>query len=84
MTVSVFPAGGPEPAGVYRTVGFYNHTDRDLSLTIEGRAVKLPAKTYLHAQLAPTFTWGVADRPAARETVPAGAGGLDVVFRSVE
>src|SRR5436305_482342 len=30
-TVSVFPAGGPEPAGVYRTVGFYNHTDRDLS-----------------------------------------------------
>ena len=85
MTVSVFAASGTErPTGVYRTVGFYNHTDRDLNLTIEGRAVKLPARTYLHAQLAPTFTWGHGDRPAARETVPDGAGGLDVVFRSVD
>ena len=56
-------------------------TNRDLALTIEGRAVKLPAKSYLHAQLAATFTWTHGDQPAARETVPAGAGGLDVVFR---
>jgi hypothetical protein len=82
MTVSVFAATGTErPAGGYRTVGFYNHTDRDLNLTIEGRAVKLPSRTYLHAQLAPTFTWGHGDRPAASETVPDGAGGVDVVFR---
>jgi hypothetical protein len=81
-TVSVFPASGTEKVtGVYRTVGFYNHTARDLTLTIEGRVVKLPAKTYLQAQLTPIFTWGYGDRPTARETVPDGAGGLDVVFR---
>jgi hypothetical protein len=80
--VSVFPATGTEKVtGGYRTVGFYNHTARDLTLTIEGRTVKLPAKTYLHAQLAPTFTWSHGDRAATRETVPAGAGGVDVVFR---
>jgi hypothetical protein len=82
MTVSVFAATGTErPTDGYRTVGFFNHTDRDLNLTIEGRAVKLPARSYLHAKLAPTFTWGHGDRPAARETVPDGAGGVDVVFR---
>ena len=82
MTVSVFPAGGDQAVrGGYRTVGFYNHTARDLNLTIEGRAVKLPARTYLHAQLAATFTWGHGDRPLVRETVPDGAAGVDVVFR---
>jgi hypothetical protein len=80
-SVSVFPASGEVALNGYRTVGFYNHTDRDLNLTIEGRAVKLPAKTYLHAKLGPSFTWGVGDRPAARETVPENAAGLDVVFR---
>jgi hypothetical protein len=82
VAVNVFTAAGPEPIrGGYRTVGFYNHTDRDLALTIEGQAVKLPAKTYLHAKLGPTFTWALGDRPAARQTVPTGAAGLDVVFR---
>jgi hypothetical protein len=82
LAVSVFPASGPQRvmAG-YRTVGFYNHTTRDLTLTIEGRVVKLPAKSYLHAQLAPIFTWGHSEQPAVRETVPDGAAGLDVVFR---
>lgn len=82
LIVNVFPAGRNEAAaGGYRTVGFFNHTNRDLTLTIEGRVVKLPARSYLHAQLAATFTWGCAARPTARETVPDGADGLDVVFR---
>jgi hypothetical protein len=82
LTVNVFPVKGEALIGTgYRTVGFFNHTARDLALTIEGRAVKLPARSYLHAQLAATFTWGHGDRPSARETVPDGAGGVDVVFR---
>jgi hypothetical protein len=79
--VSVFPAAGAAPATGLRKVGFYNHTDRDLSLTIEGRAVTLPAKTYLHAHLPASFTWRHGDRPAATETVPADASGVDVLFR---
>jgi hypothetical protein len=80
-SVSVFPVSGRAPAGGYRTVGFYNHTRRDLDLLIEGRAVKLPARNYLYAQLAATFTWGQGNQPPVRETVPAGAAGVDVVFR---
>ncbi|MCE9565169.1 MAG: hypothetical protein K8U57_24315 [Planctomycetes bacterium] len=84
MTVSVFPAqaGQGEFLGNgYRTVGFYNHTERDMNLTIEGRVVKLPAKMYLHAKLAPTFTWSHGENPVVRESVPTGASGVDVVFR---
>ena len=39
-------------------------------------------QTYLHAQLPPTFTWKHGDQPAATETVPADASGIDVLFRS--
>jgi hypothetical protein len=82
MTVSVFAAsGGMQVKTGYRTVGFYNHTATDLALTIEGQAVKLPAKSYLHAQLAASFTWSFGERATSRETVPEGAVGLDVVFR---
>ncbi|VTU02138.1 unnamed protein product [Gemmataceae bacterium] len=82
-SVSVFPARSDRaaPADGRKTVGFYNHTDRDVSLTIEGRAVNLPARTYLSAKLAPTFTWGHGAAAPVRATVPADASGLDVVFR---
>ena len=81
LKVSVFPAAGAAPATGLRKVGFYNHTGRDLALTIEGRAVTLPAMSYLHAQLPPAFTWACADQPAARATVPADAAGVDVLIR---
>jgi hypothetical protein len=81
LKVKVFPASGAVTATGFRKVGFYNHTHRDLALTIEGRSVTLPAMSYLHAQLPTTFTWQCADRPAARATVPADATGLDVLIR---
>jgi hypothetical protein len=80
LKVSVFPAVGAA-AGQYRKVGFYNHTTRDLALTIEGRAVTLPAKSYLFAQLPASFSWACAGKPAAKETIPADATGLDVLIR---
>jgi hypothetical protein len=82
MTVNVVPAKGTEQAvGGYRNVNFYNYTNRELSLTIEGQAVKLPAKNYVNTKLAATFTWSHGDRAAVRETVPTGSSGVDVVFR---
>jgi hypothetical protein len=85
--VSVFPASGTATspvagaAGGLRKVGFFNHTDRDLALVIDGKAVTLPAKSYIHAQVPPTFTWKHGKQPAATETIPADAAGLDVLFR---
>lgn len=81
LKVSVFPATGTAAAGALRKVGFYNHTARDLSLTIEGKAVTLPAMSYLHAHVPASFTWAHGDKPAAKENVPAGAAGVDVVIR---
>ena len=81
LKVSVFPAAGAATTPGLRKVGFYNHTARDLSLTIEGKAVTLPAMSYLHAQLPPTFVWKCADRPAAKATVPDSAAGVDVLIR---
>lgn len=82
LKVSVFAAAGANAAGnAMRKVGFYNHTKRDLLLTVEGKQVKLPAMTYLHAQLPAVFVWKCDDRPAERATVPDTASGIDVLFR---
>ncbi|HYH68679.1 MAG TPA: hypothetical protein VD866_28560 [Urbifossiella sp.] len=78
--VEVFPAAGAA-AGASRRVGFFNHTDRAVRLVIEGRPVTLPAKNYLHAELAPVFRWSEAGGPARTTTVPADAAGVDVLFR---
>jgi hypothetical protein len=80
--VKVFTAHGDlSDATGYRTVCFYNHTGRDLDLTIEGRAARLPARTYLHARVGPTFSWNHSGQQSLRQSVPEGAVGLDVVFR---
>ncbi|MFO0797364.1 MAG: hypothetical protein U0804_07785 [Gemmataceae bacterium] len=78
--VEVFPAAGAA-AGALRKVGFFNHSDRPVRLVIEGRAVVLPAKNYLHAQLPQVFRWSEAGGPERRETVPADAAGVDVLIR---
>lgn len=77
----VYPvSGNPGPGGM-RKIGFFNHTERDINLTIEGHEVKLPRKSYLHAQVPPTFHWMQAGNPATKTTVPDGAAGVDVLFR---
>lgn len=81
LKVSVFPAAGTSAATGLRRVGFYNHTARDLSLTIDGKVTTLPAMSYVHAQVPASFTWKCGDRPAAKETVPADAAGVDVLIR---
>ena len=45
------------------------------------RAVTLPARSFLHAEVAPTFRWKYADNPTRTDTVPEGNTGLDVLFR---
>ena len=75
-TVQVFPATGSRPAATgTRKVGFFNHTDKDLDLVIEGKAVRLPRKTYLQAEVPPAFTWKHGANAAESATVPAGAAG---------
>ncbi|MCS6865822.1 MAG: hypothetical protein RMJ56_12600 [Gemmataceae bacterium] len=81
VRVSVFPANGNRNIPGLRQIGFYNHTRHDLTLTIEGQTVKLPAMTYLHAQLPPQFRWKCGHGVTTTETVPADATGVDIVIR---
>ncbi len=79
--VRVFTATGALRAAATKRIGFFNHTDRDIDLVIEGRAVTLPRKTYIHAEVPPTFTWQHSGNAAKPTTVPADSPGLDVLFR---
>ena len=79
-TVQVYPATGTA-TGATRQIGFFNHTNQDIELVIEGRAVKLPRKAYIHAEVPPTFRWKHGENAVENATVPDGAAGLDVLFR---
>lgn len=81
ITVQVFTATGAIANPNVRKVGFYNHTGRDIDLVIEGKAVTLPKKTFIHADVPPAFRWKYADQPTRNATIPDGAAGLDVLFR---
>jgi hypothetical protein len=77
----IFPAEGELAADGLRKIGFFNHTDRDINLTIDGKKVTLPQKSYIHARVGATFRWSHADNPVTTTTVPGGAAGLEVLFR---
>lgn len=81
LKVQVFTAAGTPDNPLLRKVGFFNHTDRDLDLVIEGKAVKLPKKSFLNAELPAKFTWKHSGGTAEVATVPAGAAGLDMLFK---
>ena len=82
LTVNVYAASGnARTSDGLKKVVFFNHTARDLNLTIEGKAVTLPAKSYVNARLGASFRWKHGDNDAETATIPADAAGLDVVFK---
>lgn len=80
--VEVFPVDGPPPASpnARRRVGFFNHGDRDLKLTVEGESVTLPRRHFVTAEVPAAFTWKL-DGDEQRTEVPAAAPGVEVVIR---
>ena len=81
--VRVFAASGAggESADGLKKVVFFNHTDRDVDLTIDGKDVPLPAKSYINARLGASFRWKHGGGETETATIPADAAGLDVVFK---
>lgn len=77
----VIPAEGKgEPAAQVK-VGFFNHTDRQLVLDVNGQPVRLPKGEYVTMRLPRTFTWA---EPGAKDhsvVVPPDADGIEIVFR---
>jgi hypothetical protein len=62
-------------------VGFFNHSNRDLILEIDGRTVTLNSRYYLQVKLPRRFTWRENDGPVQKAQVPDEADGLEIVIR---
>ncbi|HET6576444.1 MAG TPA: hypothetical protein VFG68_22785 [Fimbriiglobus sp.] len=80
--VDIYPVDGPPPAspGAKRKVGFFNHSNRDLTLTVEGESVTLPRRHYVNARVPAAFTWKL-DGAERQTEIPAAAPGVEVVIR---
>lgn len=81
--VEVFPVDGPPltSPSMKRTIGFFNHTDRDLKLTVNGETITLPKRHQVTATVAAKFRWKFNDGPERTTEVPTTAPGMEVVFR---
>jgi hypothetical protein len=62
-------------------VGFFNHSDRELVLEVNGESLKLPSEQYVTRRLPRTFKWAEKGKAATDVTVPADADGIEIVFR---
>ncbi|HJZ90268.1 MAG TPA: hypothetical protein VKE40_05305 [Gemmataceae bacterium] len=62
-------------------VGFFNHSDRDLVLEVNGEPLKLPSEQYVTKRLPRTFKWAEKGKPATDVTIPPDADGIEIVFR---
>jgi hypothetical protein len=62
-------------------VGFFNHSDRDLVLEVNGETLKLPSEQYVTLRLKRTFSWAEKGQKATDVAVPPDADGLEIVFR---
>ena len=67
----IVPVVGAVPApGALRSVGIFNRTDRDVTLTVEGETVTLPAKSYVTAAVPRKFAWKLgAGEPQTTEEI---------------
>jgi hypothetical protein len=62
-------------------VGFWNASDRDLRLSIDGQVHILPRNRSITLTLGRRFTWSIDARPARTETVPDDGSTHEVVIR---
>lgn len=79
--IAVAPAGGARQAAGRVGVGFFNHSDRDITLEINGRPMRLASRHYVQVKLPREFSWREKDGPAQKSSVPAEADGLEIVFK---
>lgn len=79
--IDIVPADGKPATNGKRRVGFYNQTNREVLLTVEGESVKLPSKHTITAEVPATFTWKLDRGDARSTTVPDGASGVEVLIR---
>jgi hypothetical protein len=78
----VVPAAGnrAEPRAEVQ-VGFFNHTDREITLDVNGESVQIPSEQYVTLRVPRSFKWSEKGQKANDVAVPPDADGLEIVFR---
>lgn len=61
-------------------IGFYNYSDRDLNLVVDGTTMTLPSKTSLSATVGKTFTWRVGTAPDETTIIANDSAGWEIVI----
>jgi hypothetical protein len=74
------PAGQPVN-GLRCQVGFWNNTEQDLVVTVDGQARTLVRGKGVTLELPRSFVWQVDGREPRSERVPAEQAGLEIVIR---
>jgi hypothetical protein len=77
----VIPADGRGDSRAEVKVGFFNHSDREIVLDVNGEPLKLPKEQYVTLRLPRTFTWAETGAKDNSVVVPPDADGIEIVFR---
>jgi hypothetical protein len=82
FTVYPVAADKAPPAGrKSATIGFYNHTRKEVQLTIDKKSQTLPPGGFIELDLPLTFNWRAVGGEEQTGKVPADAAGLEIVIR---
>ena len=73
--------GNTPRKGDAQRVKFFNHSDRDLVLLVDGSEVKLGVGEIVRLKLPTEFVWKEKGSEPNRQTIPAESLGLDIVIR---
>ncbi len=61
-------------------IGFYNYSDRDLNLVVDGKTMTLPSKNSLSVSVGKTFTWRVGTAPDETTIIANDSAGWEIVI----
>lgn len=83
LKIDQYPVVGDPPLSpdAARIVRFYNRTERDLLLTVNGDLLTLPSKHLVKYELFSEFTWQVGSEPEMAVSIPTATPGLELVIR---
>jgi hypothetical protein len=78
---SVVPRSSEKLAGERCSVGFWNLTNRDLTLKVEGNSRVIPRGKSVTLELGRQFVWQIEGREPQTEQVPPTEAGVEIVIR---
>jgi hypothetical protein len=80
-TYAVASHGAARPAGDRCSVGFWNLTDRDLTIKVDGQAHVVAHGKSLPLDVARQFVWQIEGRDPQKEQIATGESAIEIVIR---